>query len=379
MSNRIVPPSSKRGVWALPVRLAALTLVALALVLGLAPHASADPTPVTIANQNMEGALKLLPGDIIAVGYIFRVQKPHPAIEIRLSDPVLTVKYRCANESTIRRFYVTAVEGSVPVQPIAQDIEQWAPTKDLNLADGFQLSYKVEDACGGRALIVDSSTGGVDFSANVGSSQPDTKVELKFHYRVPRAKGLANVNCADQGVNPSPGLSACTGKWSSAVRVRASGIWTPTPTATRTPLPTSTPTITPVPTRTPVPTPTEVEGKPTIPPQVYGWVYADLDGDGVRDGLGGQVGAEPGIQGVLIQVLKLDTDEVVASQLSWTDQPPLSSVYYKGYFNINVPEGTFRVRQTLIAGYTLTTPNDVVVTVVEDYPGVVNFGNQPAP
>ena len=351
-------------------------VLALLIVGGLLTAGSASATGASLENQAMEGSLRILPGDWVAAGYIVRVIKPHPDITVKVVNPEAVLRVRCEGATTIQEIRIPLAGETYTV---ARDIDTWRVTTDTNDADGYYGGVRVPALCGATgAMLSDSTTRGATFRADIqGSFASD--VEVKFHYRVPRAKGLANVNCADQGVNPSPGLSACTGKWSSAVRVRASGIWTPTPTATRTPLPTSTPTITPVPTRTPVPTPTEVEGKPTIPPQVYGWVYADLDGDGVRDGLGGQVGAEPGIQGVLIQVLKLDTDEVVASQLSWTDQPPLSSVYYKGYFNINVPEGTFRVRQTLIAGYTLTTPNDVVVTVVEDYPGVVNFGYQPAP
>lgn len=217
----------KIGRLAAGMRWTVLALMGLVL-LGLAPaRALAEATPVQILNQTMEGTLKLKPGDIIAIGYTLRVQKPHPAATLRLSGLTVTLKARCEGDpyNSPRNISLFMEEGSAVTVAIAQDDERWTPTRDTNQAVGFQASMPTPgNLCGDAAIIVDEVSGGVDFSAYIEASQPGLTVDMKFHYRVPAAKGFANIDCSSLVQNRSPGTPACLAKW-SAVASTSPGVF----------------------------------------------------------------------------------------------------------------------------------------------------------
>ncbi|MCW5849552.1 MAG: hypothetical protein KIT87_05690 [Anaerolineae bacterium] len=325
--------------------LALLGLVALLVVLGGLMAAPAEATSALIANKTMEGSLKLQPGDWVAAGYVLRVKgKTHPAMTVRLRNAYVVLGLRCDGSSTrvgtvIVPLYPTQGGGARTFSVAAGD-ESWWPTKDTNDADGYQGAVRVLDRSlcpAGKALINDGSAGGASFVAEIEGDNQATDIEVKFHYRVPRAKDKANINCADETLNPSPGISACSAGWSSSTTLRATalGEW----------------------------------ADANIPPQINGYAFNDANSNGIQDA------GEPGLGGVMVQVY-----DTVSGQL--VDSEPTEAVlaFYLGYYNLLMPgSATYRVVATVPAGYTSTTPTDQFVFVPLDGGATRNFGLRPTP
>ncbi len=143
--------------------------------------------------------------------------------------------------------------------------------------------------------------------------------------------------------------------------------WTPTPTftltASATPSVTATPTPTPTPTLTPTPTPS-----PTATPTpglagVEGYVYEDLNRNGVRD-----AGERP-LSGVRMNLYRADRSLLA---VRFTDAD--------GYYLFaGLEPGTYIVEEIDPPGYTSSTFNEVQVSVPPGLILTLNFGDYPAP
>ena len=356
-----------------PLRLVALVLVGLLLMALVAPTASADFSLVKIENQNMEGTLKLKPGDLFSAGFVFRVRRPHPWTQVKIVAPAMVVKYRCEGDSTntVKSFVVQGATGYEYNRLVEPDDERWAPTKDTNLADGFQFVTTVGDLCASyptKVMIVDGGTKGVDFAARVAFKAPDGSttplpsmtLEIKFHYRDPRAKGHANIDCSDRVQNPSPGIPACTAKWSA--------------------------------TKSLIPAVYQEPGDGQLQSQINGHVFIDANGNGAQDVAGVTYPialdnfTERGLAGVPIEVVDVFTGAVVNSQLTWAFTRTVDGVTtiispYHGGYNLTVPvPGNYIVRQAQqVVGYISTTPDQTTVYVPDNAAVTYDFGEQPIP
>ena len=337
-------------------RLAVLGLsLALCLVcLGsLTASTASAASNVSIVRQTMEGTLKLKPGMWVAAGYVFRVKNAHPAMTVRIKQAQVTLNLRCEQSKKLVKMTVplNAVQGYVDYTVPAND-DSWRPTKDTNEADGYQGAARVPYLlCGSNEMLVsDGPAGGVNFNAEVKATNLTSDIEIKFHYRVPEAKGQANLNCDDRAVNPAPGIAPCTGKWSGPQTLRA----------------------------TDQPNPEGDDAQ--IFPNINGWVFNDLNGDGVFQPGDCRTGwLEPVIPGVTIKLYDGNTYALVKTAVTGSSE--LFCDYTRGryVFIMDVPgPGQYYVEEVQPAGYTVsTTPNLMLVNVPFDGGVQVNFGNKP--
>lgn len=327
----------RRAAWWL--RLAVMALAALALLGVRATPAAADE--VEIEHQVTLGTLTVLPGDWIAGGYILRVPRAHPELEVVIEEPRVFFWVRCPGTGQTARI-------TIPLDPflerrgyeISEDDTAWRPANDDTIGFGYQGATRAPAVCGaGRPMIHDAQAGGAEFKADVAASNPRVSIEIKFHVTVPRAQGRDNRNCANLAENPAPGSAACASKWGPSRVVRGD--------------------------------PIEEEGDDvTILPQVNGYVFKDLDGDGVREP------GEPGLGSVGINIYDKNTGQLVASAVS-LPEIALPGFTYGGYFVALVPApGWYTVREVELPGYVDTTPNQVDVFVPQDGAASVDFGER---
>ena len=149
-------------------------------------------------------------------------------------------------------------------------------------------------------------------------------------------------------------------------------VLTATPTATRTPTrtPTSTrvltatPTATRTPTNTPRPsmtaTPTRTFTPSADAPLIAGWVFLDLNGNGIRD-----ANETAGIKGVQIRLVPQ------------TGQSRLAVTGSTGWYQFGrLPVGRYTVNQTQPPNYTSTSVDSVTVTLGTQSQRIVSFGER---
>ena len=336
-------------------RLAALglsLLLCLVVMGGLTASTASAASNVSIVKQTMEGTLEIKPGSWVAAGYVFRVKNAHPAMTVRVKQAQVVVNVRCEYSGKLGRIIIPlhAVAGYVDYPIAANDIA-WRPTKDTNEADGFQGAGRAPTVlCApGEELISDSAAGGVTFTAEIKATSLVNDIEIKFHYRVPSAKSLPNINCDDKSQNPSPGIAACTAKWSPSQTLRA--------------------------TEAPLDGGDDAER----PPQVDGFVFNDLNGDGVFQQGTCSAPIEPALSGVTVKVYDANTNALVGTMQTRSAISPCD--FYVGYYNILVyvpGAGPYFVEETQPAGYPVsTTPNRVFINVPFDGGYRVDFGNKP--
>jgi hypothetical protein len=147
---------------------------------------------------------------------------------------------------------------------------------------------------------------------------------------------------------PTPSPTGTPPPTSTATPTSTPGTPTSTPTSTQTPMPTATstsaPTATPTSTATPAATATPLGTATPTPlcPGVFGYVFTDLNGDGVRDYI------EPGLAGAVV-TLRLGYDgPIVATRTTDAD----------GFFLIYAPIlGDYVLCVDAPPGYQPTTPD----------------------
>ncbi len=102
-------------------------------------------------------------------------------------------------------------------------------------------------------------------------------------------------------------------------------------------------------------------------PRLFGWVFIDTNGNGIRD-----AGETAGIPGVAIQLRNAATNALLQT---------VNSVGATGWFEFSgVVPGAYKVVQaTQPAGYISTSPDTVSVTIVGGQHKAVNFGEVLAP
>ena len=350
MWNKILPKVAKVKRLAVLGLSLALCLVGLG---GLSASTASAASNVNFVRQTMEGTLKLKPGSWVAAGYVFRVKNAHPAIAVRIKQPQVVLNLRCEQSKKLVTMTVPlhASIGYMDYTVAAGD-DSWRPTKDTNEADGYQGAGRVPwTLCApGELLVSDGASGGVNFTAEVKATSLTSDIEMKFHYRAPEAKGQANLNCDDRTVNPPPGISACTGKWSGSQTVRAAE----------------------------EPNPDGDDAQ--IAPNVHGWVFNDLNGDGVfQTGVCPNAYSEPVITGVTINVYDGNTLALLKTTMTSASTWFCDETRGRYVFELMVPgAGPYYVEEVQPAGYTVsTTPNRVLVNVPFDGGARVDFGNKP--
>lgn len=161
---------------------------------------------------NTEGLLRVLAGDRLAAGYELKLaMKAKKSITVSLSNVSVVLPISCGNGAQGKQLIV-------PLAPATYTLPAgstaWLPTNDNNAPSGFQGSLQVTDVCGGSGMK--TTNVGARLMATLSTSPGTVLTAIALHYRDPRAKGMANINCADPVANPAPGVKACTASWSSS-------------------------------------------------------------------------------------------------------------------------------------------------------------------
>lgn len=311
-----------------------VSVVAALAMLGLLVTPAAARS-VEIRNQVMEGSLAIQPGDVISAGYVLRVYKPHAALTVRVVNAKVLLPVSCTTTGTVKgTIEIPLVDGTYTV---AADDGRWLPSDDWRLDKPFQGSAVAPDLCRGKAMYNGSAVGpGATFVADLQATDTRPQVEIKFHYRDPRASGYGNINCALGGQQNPNATVACRARWSASLVTTAGPIPLPTP-----------------------------GNDAQLHEQVNGVVFDDRNGNGVQDK------DEAGIPGVTIEVYDATSGALVGSMKT------LNIGLYVGYYNIVVPvTGVYRVRELDLPGYVSTTPNEASVTVPVDGAATVYFGDR---
>ncbi len=168
------------------------------------PVRSAPSGPIGLRSSN-QGTLVLRRGYAISVGYHVFVGKSLRPSTLEVSGAQVTIPVKCPNGSN--RKIVIPIRTKDYTLPGGSSY--YVPRGSSAAAATFQAERSAPNLCNGRAM---KATRGATFSAGMAST--DFPVQVQFHYRVPAAKGFANVNCSSIRQNRNPGTRACTASWS---------------------------------------------------------------------------------------------------------------------------------------------------------------------
>lgn len=188
-------------------RLRLSVLFGVAILAGV--FASAALANVIGISGSMEGSIKVSPGDWVSAGYSFTIPGSHPAETVQFVDATVTLTGPCTNGG-----YGTV---TVPLTsgPYTDPVNSsdWFPTGDQNSPTSLQGAVQApSNLCGGAGQM-DASSGAV-FAADLQASDTSVKINVRFHYRDPNAKGKGNVDC--YALTPAQWDSAtCGASWSS--------------------------------------------------------------------------------------------------------------------------------------------------------------------
>jgi hypothetical protein len=156
----------------------------------------------------MEGAIQISARDYVAAGYEFRLPGSHPAADVTFSNASVTISGRCSNGGTGT---ITIWMTSRPYHVAAGDAG-WQPGS----ATYQGAAQAPASLCGGAGTLDASS--GATFTADVHAGDPAARVDVAFHYRDPKARGQANVDCST-----AAGAAACAIKPSGEVSLSLGG------------------------------------------------------------------------------------------------------------------------------------------------------------
>jgi uncharacterized repeat protein (TIGR01451 family) len=171
----------------------------------------------------MEGNIRVTPGDWISVGYDFTMPGAHQAASVSFIGAQIGLPVRCTDAGSV----VGTITVPLPTATysIPAGSSAWYPTGAQADPSAYQAAVLAPDLCSGQRMHLNyGGSFGATFSADVRSTDTQDKVNLRFHYRDPMAKGKGNVDCADPAQNPTPGnAAACGSSWSSTASVVPSG------------------------------------------------------------------------------------------------------------------------------------------------------------
>ncbi|MFL5796368.1 MAG: hypothetical protein ACJ77A_00335 [Actinomycetota bacterium] len=189
-----------------------LVVMAVAGLISILLVPVARASTVSIRHRNVEGRLSIGVGEWIAAGYRFRFAPKHPSATVQFADPTFTSsEARCVGTGAPVTLVVTAPTATYS---IPQNDMDFVPGKRRVDRSTFQGSARygvhTPDLCHGRRVDL---SGGFIFSADVTSEPADARpMKIQFHYQVPAASGLRNIDCATvtSGVMCRAGWSAPT-------------------------------------------------------------------------------------------------------------------------------------------------------------------------
>jgi hypothetical protein len=181
---------------------------------------------------SMEGSITISNGDFVAAGYSFTIPGSHPALMVLVANAVVTIHGTCSNGSPDNTITIPLRAGDTTGLPysIPAGSSNWFPSNDEGAPESFQGSV-VADICGGTGTL--NASAGATFSADVQSNPAGAGINFRFHYRVPNAKGMGNVDCSVP-VTPPLQASVCGASWSGTQSVTGDVIPPTTPTLTST-------------------------------------------------------------------------------------------------------------------------------------------------
>ncbi len=188
-------------------------LVAAAVVLACTFPSAALASNVSITGS-MEGAIRIANEDYVAAGYIFTIPGSHPETHVAFANAQVIFHGTCSNGSSANTLVVSLKSGPAGGyrDPANSSVE--LPTNDQASPETFEGST-VANVCGGGNATLDASSGAT-FTANVQASQTANRIQVKFHYRDPNAKGKGNYDCSAAS-SASLGADVCGASWSATV------------------------------------------------------------------------------------------------------------------------------------------------------------------
>ena len=183
-------------------------IAAAAVVAALVPASAASAAPASIR---------------VSAGYVISVPESHPALTVSLANASVLLPVRCSPSGPVAGT-VDIPLSSGPYSIAANDQGTY-PSANDGAASTYQGSVDMPDLCNGHPMYLYYSGGvGATLSGDLQSTDTADMFHVEFHYRIPVAKGFANVDCADPAQNPGPdGTAACQGAFSDPVVSLADG------------------------------------------------------------------------------------------------------------------------------------------------------------
>ena len=158
-------------------------------------------------SEDLEGPLAIPSNSWISAGLIVRVPAPHPAVNVTAVGAIDIDPLYCDPQYAQPVRLTTIPNFRVAAQIPADDMSV-LPTVVTADPVAFQSAYVFQHYC--PTVYV---KGPVRVRLNVDLDQP-VPVEVAVHYRVPAAKGFADLSCADPAANPFPADPApCDGRF----------------------------------------------------------------------------------------------------------------------------------------------------------------------
>jgi len=167
---------------------------------------------ISVSQAGTEGSVAITPQDWIAAGYDFTLSGAQTSVHVSIQGAHLTLPYTCTNGRS------GTITVSLPdaTYTFPANSTAWLPTADQASYLGFEGSIQAPNGCASGTLKMQNSQ--VGFSAQLSWDDPSVSgVNVRFHYRDPKARGFANINCAGKG---GSGGSACSATWSGSYQPR---------------------------------------------------------------------------------------------------------------------------------------------------------------
>lgn len=134
--------------------------------------------------------MNISPGDWVSAGYDFTIPGNHVAETVQFANASVTIAGPCSNggNGTV----VIPLTAGPYTDPANKP--DWFPTGDQNNPLSLEGAVTAPaNLCGGTGTL--NAASGAVFAADLEASSTAAKINVRFHYRDPKAKGKANVDC----------------------------------------------------------------------------------------------------------------------------------------------------------------------------------------
>jgi hypothetical protein len=116
--------------------------------------------------------------NILQGGYHFTMPGSHPATTVSVTNPTITLKAKCPDNST-HDIVIPLAPYSVTIPANTNGCDGWCPANDEHSPLVCQGAIFAPDVCGGRGYVLTSHKGTFDATVTIDTC---AKVNFQFHY-----------------------------------------------------------------------------------------------------------------------------------------------------------------------------------------------------